>query len=81
MAQWFEAARVGEIADRECKAVSVNGTFPRVGWKGIAPPAPGTCRSSSIRTGEALKAPAYGGVHRFPVRVRDGIVEVCDDRA
>ncbi|HET6726134.1 MAG TPA: Rieske 2Fe-2S domain-containing protein [Gammaproteobacteria bacterium] len=34
----------------------------------------------SIRTGEALKGPAYEGVHAFPVRVREGVVEVCDDR-
>src|SRR6185312_11597351 len=26
MTQWFEAARVGEIADRKCKAVAVNGS-------------------------------------------------------
>jgi 3-phenylpropionate/trans-cinnamate dioxygenase ferredoxin subunit len=34
----------------------------------------------SIRTGDALKGPAYEGVHSFPVRVRDGQVEVCDNR-
>ncbi|MGH8402195.1 MAG: Rieske (2Fe-2S) protein, partial [Gammaproteobacteria bacterium] len=34
----------------------------------------------SIRTGEALKAPAYEGVHSFPVRVRGDLIEVCDDR-
>lgn len=34
----------------------------------------------SIRTGEALKGPAYEGVHSFPVRVRDGQIEVCDNR-
>lgn len=34
----------------------------------------------SIRTGEALKAPAYEKVHTFPVRVRNGVIEVCDDR-
>lgn len=34
----------------------------------------------SIRTGAALKAPAYEGVHSFPVRVRGEVVEVCDDR-
>lgn len=34
----------------------------------------------SIRTGQALKGPAYEGVHPFPVRVCDGVVEVCDDR-
>lgn len=35
----------------------------------------------SIRTGAALKAPAYEGVHSFPVRVRGQLIEVCDDRA
>lgn len=34
----------------------------------------------SIRTGEALKGPAYEGVHSFPVRVHDGVVEVQDNR-
>lgn len=34
----------------------------------------------SIRTGEALKAPAYEGVHSFPVRVRENVIEICDDR-
>lgn len=34
----------------------------------------------SIRTGEALKAPAYEGVHSFPVRVHENVIEVCDDR-
>lgn len=35
----------------------------------------------SIRTGAALKAPAYEDVHSFPVRVRGQLIEVCDDRA
>ena len=34
----------------------------------------------SIQTGAALKAPAYEGVHTFPVRVRDGAIEIRDDR-
>jgi 3-phenylpropionate/trans-cinnamate dioxygenase ferredoxin component len=105
MSQWFEAARVGEIADRECKAVSLNGSPIALfnlggeyfaledvcthmdhdlssGWiSGDRAVCPWHLAEFSIRTGEALKAPAYGGVHSFPVRVRDGIVEVCDDRA
>ena len=105
MAQWFEAARVGEIADRKCKAVSVNGSAIALfnldgeyfaledlcthmgrdlssGWvEGDRAVCPWHLAEFSIRTGEAVKAPAYEGVHRFPVRVRDGIVEVCDDRA
>jgi 3-phenylpropionate/trans-cinnamate dioxygenase ferredoxin subunit len=34
----------------------------------------------SIRTGAALKAPAYEGVHSFPVRIHDGVIEIGDDR-
>ena len=105
MSQWFEAARIGEIADRECKAVSLNGSPVALfnlggeyfaledvcthmdhdlssGWiEGDRAVCPWHLAEFSIKTGEALKAPAYAGVHSFPVRVRDGIVEVCDDRA
>jgi 3-phenylpropionate/trans-cinnamate dioxygenase ferredoxin component len=35
----------------------------------------------SIRTGEALTAPAFEGVRSFPVPIRDGLIEVCDDRS
>ena len=34
----------------------------------------------SIRTGEALSAPAYEPTDIFPVRVHDGNVQVRDDR-
>ncbi|HQT27571.1 MAG TPA: nitrite reductase (NAD(P)H) small subunit, partial [Burkholderiales bacterium] len=34
----------------------------------------------SIRTGEALSAPAYEPISIFPVRIEDGIVQVRDDR-
>jgi 3-phenylpropionate/trans-cinnamate dioxygenase ferredoxin component len=34
----------------------------------------------SIRTGEALSAPAYEPTAKLPVRVEDGMVEVRDDR-
>ncbi|HQT26993.1 MAG TPA: non-heme iron oxygenase ferredoxin subunit [Burkholderiales bacterium] len=34
----------------------------------------------SIRTGEALTAPAYEPVYKFPVRVEGGVVQVRDDR-
>ena len=33
-----------------------------------------------VRTGEALTPPAYEPLHRFPVRVEDGMVQVGDDR-
>ena len=34
----------------------------------------------SIRTGEALTAPAYEPVAKFPVRVENGVIQVRDDR-
>lgn len=34
----------------------------------------------SIRTGEALCAPAYEPIARFPVRVANGEIQVRDDR-
>jgi 3-phenylpropionate/trans-cinnamate dioxygenase ferredoxin subunit len=34
----------------------------------------------SIRTGEALSAPAYEPTAKLPVRVEDGVVQVRDDR-
>jgi 3-phenylpropionate/trans-cinnamate dioxygenase ferredoxin component len=34
----------------------------------------------SIKTGAVTEPPAYEPVHSFPLRVRDGGVEVCDDR-
>ncbi len=106
MSQWFEAARVGEIANRRCKVVTFNGYDVAVfnldgeyfaledlcthlgsdlssGWvEGDRAVCPWHLAEFSIRTGEALKAPAYEGVHTFPVRVRvrDEIIEVCDDR-
>ena len=33
-----------------------------------------------IRTGEALTAPAYEPVARFPVRVENGMIQVRDER-
>lgn len=34
----------------------------------------------SIRTGEALSAPAYEPTATFPVRIENGVVQVRDDR-
>jgi 3-phenylpropionate/trans-cinnamate dioxygenase ferredoxin subunit len=34
----------------------------------------------SIRTGEALTAPAYEPVAKFPVRVENGVIQVRDER-
>ncbi|MGH8279235.1 MAG: Rieske (2Fe-2S) protein [Gammaproteobacteria bacterium] len=102
--QWFEAARVGEIADRKSKVIEVNGSDVALfnlggeyfaiedicthdggdisgGWvEGDRAVCPRHLAEFSIRTGQALKAPAYEGVHSFPTRVRNGVVEVCDDR-
>jgi 3-phenylpropionate/trans-cinnamate dioxygenase ferredoxin subunit len=33
-----------------------------------------------VRTGEALTAPAYEPIERFPVRVENGVVQVRDHR-
>jgi len=33
-----------------------------------------------LRTGEALSAPAYEPIHCFPVRIKDGCIQVRDDR-
>jgi 3-phenylpropionate/trans-cinnamate dioxygenase ferredoxin subunit len=34
----------------------------------------------SIRTGDALTAPAYEPTAKFPVRVENGVIQVRDDR-
>jgi len=34
----------------------------------------------SIKTGEALSAPAYEPTAKFPVRVENGVIQVRDDR-
>src|SRR5687768_7295589 len=36
--------------------------------------------SFSIKTGDALTAPAYAPTAKFPVRVENGVVQVRDDR-
>lgn len=102
--QWFEAARVDEIANRGCKVITLNGSAVAVfnldgeyfaledlcthlgsdlssGWvMGDRTVCPWHMAEFSIRTGEALKAPAYERVRTFPVRIRDATIEVCDDR-
>ena len=105
MPQWLEAGFVGEIANRKCKAITINGSAVALfnldgeyfaiddlcthlgsdlssGWlEGDRAVCPWHLAEFSIRTGEALKAPAYEGLHSYPVRVRDGVIEVCDDRS
>ncbi len=34
----------------------------------------------NIKSGAVTAPPAYEPVHRFPVRVRDGVIELKDDR-
>lgn len=33
-----------------------------------------------VRTGAALSAPAYEATAKFPLRIENGVIEVCDDR-
>ena len=33
-----------------------------------------------IKTGEVLSPPAYEDLHVFPVRVKDSMIQVCDNR-
>lgn len=33
-----------------------------------------------IKTGKVLSAPAYEDVHKFPLRVQDGKIQIQDDR-
>ena len=33
-----------------------------------------------IKTGKALTPPAYEDVHSFPTRVKEGMIQICDDR-
>ena len=104
MVQWIEAARIGDIGDRTCKVISLNGSNVAVfnldgvyfaqedlctpmdsdlssGWaEGDRTVFPWHLAEFSIRTGAALKAPAYEGVHTFPVRISDGAIESRDDR-
>ena len=104
MAQWPKAARAGQIANRRCTVVALNGADAAAcnpdgghfaledlcthlgrdlsgGWlEGDRAVCPWHMAKFSIRTGKALEAPAYAGVHTFPVRIRDGIIGVCDDR-
>ncbi|MBS1154612.1 MAG: Rieske (2Fe-2S) region [Proteobacteria bacterium] len=41
---------------------------------------PGHGARFSLVTGEALSPPAYESVLTLPVRVKDGVVQVCDDQ-
>jgi|SRR5680860_957218 len=105
MSQWVQAAKLGEIADKESRVIELDGSDVAVfnlggeyfaiedicthdgsdlsgGWvEGDRAVCPRHLAEFSIRTGAALKAPAYEGVHSFPVRVRGDDIEVCDDRA
>ena len=104
MPQWFEAGRVGDLANHEWTVLAVNGTDVAIfnldgeyfaiedvcshygsplstGWlEGDHIVCPRHLAEFCVRTGEVRNAPAHEPVHSFPVRVRCGIIEVCDDR-
>ena len=103
MLRWLQVAQIGEIADREWKVISVNGSdiaLFNVNGQYFAidetlthlsggPPADsfdGSCVMNSWHTSEArtaagnvLKEDAYEGARTFPVRVRNGIIEVGEE--
>lgn len=100
--RWLPVARVGEIADREWKVISIKGADialfnvdgqyfavdetlthlscgPTDSFDGGSAmsswhtPEPGTA------TGNVLEEHVYDGARTFPVRVREGIIEVCEE--
>lgn len=102
MQRWLQVARVGEIADREWKLISIKGAdialFNVSGQyfavdetlthlnSGPSDSFDGSCVMNSwltseagAATGSALKEHVYAGARTFPVRVREGIIEVCED--
>ncbi len=104
MLRWLQVARVGEIADREWKVVSLNGSdvavfnvdgeyfaidnacahFPCDQCAGSleseGPVYPWRGSEHGTRPVDAQKDP-YEGARSFPVRVRDGNIEVCEEAA
>jgi 3-phenylpropionate/trans-cinnamate dioxygenase ferredoxin component len=103
MLRWLQVAQVGEIADREWKVISVNGsdialfnvndqyfaideTLTHLSGGPSADSFDGSCVMNSwhasepgTAAGNALKEHAYEGARTFPVRVRDGIIEVGEE--
>lgn len=103
MQRWLQVARVGEIADRDWKVISIKGadialfnvngryfavdetlTHPR----GVpsADALQGGCVMNSWRTsdtgaayGAARQKHTYEAARTLPVRVREGIIEVCEE--
>ena len=103
MQRWLQVARVGEIADRHWKVISIKGadialfnvngqyfavdeTLTHLGSVPSADSLEGGCVMNSWHTsdagassGNALKAHTYESARTFPVRVRECIVEVCEE--
>ena len=103
MLRWLQVAQVGEIADREWKVISVNGSdialfnvngeylaideaFTHLSSGPSADYSGSSCVMNSWHTSapgtaaaNVLKEHAYEGARTFPVRVRDGIIEVGEE--
>lgn len=103
MQHWFPIARVGDIADREWKVVSINGSDVAVfnlngeylaidsavaqfpcdqcagSWGSDGAMYPWRVPEPSTRAGTPTRELAYQGARRFPVRVRAGNIEVCEE--
>jgi 3-phenylpropionate/trans-cinnamate dioxygenase ferredoxin component len=103
MQQWLQVARVGEIADREWKVISINGadvalfnvngqyfaideSLTHLSSAPSADSFAGDCVMNSWHTSEPgtavgnfPKEHAFEAARTFPVRVRDGMIEVGEE--
>lgn len=102
MQRWLQVARVGEIADREWKAISIKGadialfyingqyfavdetlthlsSGPSHSFDGGSVTNSWHTSEAGAATGNTLKEHVYDGARTFPVRVREGIIEVCEE--
>lgn len=103
MQRWLQVARVGEIADREWKVISIRGSdialfnvngqyfaidenLNHLSSVPSSDSLAGDCvmnswHASEPRTiaGNLWKEHAYEAARTFPVRVRDGIIEVGEE--
>lgn len=103
MQRWLQVARVGEIADRDWKVISIKGadialfnvngqyfavdeTVTHLGRYPAADSLEGGCVINSWQASDAGAAPGnplkehtYENARTFPVRVREGIIEICEE--
>ena len=103
MRHWLQVARVGEIANREWKVVSINGSDVAVfnldgeyfaidnafaqfpcdqcagSFEGDGAASRWRVPEPSARTGIPMNDVACETARTFPVRVRDGGIEVCEE--